>query len=260
MSTPELQFETSSNVAIVTFNRPAAKNALTWAMYEALGNACEQVDRTADIRVLVLRSAGDAFVAGTDINQFLEFSSGSDGVAYEHRLDSMVDRLERVRVPTIAQVQGIAAGAGCVIALACDLRVCTARARFGMPIARTLGNCLSGANYARLVDQLGVARTKDLLLTGRFIDAVEAQTLGLVTRLADADAIDSAVLELAEMVAQHAPATIHTTKEALRRLAVQRRLRSDDLDDLIHDCYASDDFREGVTAFLERRKPRFVGR
>jgi enoyl-CoA hydratase/carnithine racemase len=165
-----------------------------------------------------------------------------------------------VAVPTIAQVQGVAAGGGCVIALACDLRVCTPTARFGVPIARTLGNCLSAANYARLMDLIGPARTKDLLFTGRLLDAAEADSLGLVTRLAEPDAIDDAVRDLARTIAEHAPLTIRATKEAIRRIALRRRLGESDADDLVASCYGSHDFREGVAAFLAKRAPRFTGR
>jgi enoyl-CoA hydratase/carnithine racemase len=128
-----------------------------------------------------------------------------------------------------------------------------------VPIARTLGNCLSAANYARLTDLIGPARTKDLLFTGRLVDAVEADALGLVTRMADARHIDEVVRELAQAIAANAPLTIRVTKEALWRIARHRRPAGAD-DDLVSSCYASADFREGVNAFLEKRPPRFVGR
>lgn len=259
MSTSDVLFDATGPVAVVTLNRPQARNALTWAMYDALARAIETVNRTPDIRVLVVRAAGDAFAAGTDIHQFLDFRSGADGLAYEERLDGIVSRLEHVRVPTIAQVPGVAVGGGCVLALACDLRVCTPQAQFGVPIARTLGNCLSAANCARLVDLIGPARTKDLLMTGRLIDVHEARSLGLVTRVAERDAIDAVVRELADTIAANAPLTIHAARETLRRLAAHRRLPAGAIDDLITACYVSGDFREGVAAFRARRKPQFRG-
>ena len=260
MSTSEAQFESTGALAFLTFNRPAARNALTWAMYDALVDACDRVDGDESVRVFVVRAAGDAFAAGTDIRQFTGFATGDDGIAYERRLDAVIDRLERVSVPTIAQVHGVAAGGGCAIALACDLRVCTPAARFGVPIARTLGNCLSAANLARLVDLVGPARTKDLLFTGRLLDVAEASSLGLVTRIAEAAEIDAAVRELAQSIAANAPLTIRATKEVVRRIAARRRLDVPEADEVIASCYASQDFREGVAAFLEKRRPRFTGR
>ena len=152
MPIPEVQFTSEGRVAFLTFNRPEARNAMTWPMYDALAEACDLVDADQRICAFVLRGAGDAFVAGTDISQFTSFASADDGIAYERRMERIIERLEQVSVPTIAQVHGVAAGGGCLIALACDLRVCSPAARFGVPIARTLGNCLSAANCARLVD------------------------------------------------------------------------------------------------------------
>src|SRR5437763_12564541 len=163
-------FETDGPLAFLTFNRPEARNAMTWDMYEALVEACERVDRDADLRVLIFRGAGGkAFVAGTDIAQFQGFSDRQDGIKYEERLDAVLDRLERVTKPTIAQVQGVAAGGGCAIALTCDLRVATPESTFAIPIARTLGNCVSGATCSRLIDLIGAARVKELLFTGWFL-------------------------------------------------------------------------------------------
>jgi enoyl-CoA hydratase/carnithine racemase len=254
-------FETRGSVASITFNRPEARNAMTWDMYAALLEACDQADADAAVRVLVLKGAGGrAFVSGTDIAQFTGFSSRQDAIAYERKIDAVIDRLEKVRAATIAQVQGIAAGGGCVMAIACDLRVCAADARFGVPIARTLGNCLSGANYARLVDLIGPSRTKDLLLTGRLVGAEEAAAIGMATQIVDAERLDAAVETLAATLAANAPLTIRATKEAIRRIQESRRRALPDMDDLIAECYGSHDFKEGIASFLEKRAPVFTGR
>jgi enoyl-CoA hydratase/carnithine racemase len=254
-------FETDGPVAFLTFNRPEARNAMTWEMYDALVAACERVDADPDLRVLVFRGAGGkAFVAGTDIAQFQSFSDRQDGIKYEERLDGVLDRLERVTKPTIAQVQGVAVGGGCAIALTCDMRVATPESTFGIPIARTLGNCLSATSYSRLVDLMGPSRVKDLMFTGRLMDAVEAHAAGLIARLVDGDAIDRVTQDLALDIASNAPLTLRATKELIRRLAAKRRLAHGEDGDVVEMCYTSGDFREGVTAFLAKRKPRWTGR
>ena len=253
-------YTTEGPLATFTFNRPEARNAMTWDMYQALVDACDHVDRDPAIRVLILRGAGGkAFVAGTDIAQFERFHTPEDGLTYERRMDEVLDRLERVTTVTIAQVQGVAAGGGCAIALTCDLRIVTPDATFGIPIARTLGNCLSAANYSRLVDLAGPGLAKDLMFTGRFLDAAEARAAGLVTRIEPADAIEGAVREYASRIAANAPLTLRATKEAIRRIMAHRRLPADLAHDLVTMCYTSADFREGVAAFLAKRPPRWTG-
>lgn len=242
------------SICTLTFNRPQARNALTWDMYDALIDTCELVDES-DVRVFVIRGAGAAFSSGTDIEQFRDFRSGADGVAYENRLDTVIDRLERVNRITLAAVEGPAVGGGCAIALACDVRICSARARFGVPVARTLGNCLSAANLARLVDLIGPARALDVLLTARLIDADEALTIGLATRVVSSESFDAEVTRLAAELTQRAPSTVSATKALMRRLRDDRRPAP--ADDIIAACYGSAEFREGVAAFLEGRTPRW---
>jgi enoyl-CoA hydratase/carnithine racemase len=255
MPSSNVVWDIDGSVGTLTFNRPQARNALTWDMYDALVEACEQVDTTASLRVLVIRGAGNAFAAGTDITQFKEFRTGDDGITYERRLDAVIDRLEQVTRPTIAAIDGPAIGGGCAIALACDLRMCSPRARFGVPIARTLGNCLSAANIARLVDLIGTAGVKDLLLTGRMIYPDEALALGLATRVVPAGTLDEEVGALAHELCHRARSTIEATKAILRLVRDHRR--PPPADDIVAKCYGSEEFREGVAAFLEGRKPRW---
>jgi len=253
-------YDTDGPVATLTFNRPEARNAMTWEMYDDLVAACERVDSDDAIRVLVFRGAGGkAFVAGTDIAQFQNFKNRDDGVKYEERLDGVLDRLERVMKPTIAQVEGVAAGGGCAIALTCDLRVATPEASFGIPIARTLGNCLSGTSYSRLLDIMGPGAVKDLLFTGRLIGGAEAHSLGIVNRLVPGGEIEATVRALAAGIAANAPLTLRATKEMIRRILAKRRLAAGDDADMVEMCYTSADFREGVTAFITKRKPVWTG-
>ncbi|HEY7475472.1 MAG TPA: enoyl-CoA hydratase [Vicinamibacterales bacterium] len=259
MSSADARFTSNGPVGRLTFTRPDTGNALTWAMYDALAGACDRVDADRGIRVFVICSPGGVFCTGTDIRQFSSFATGQDGLAYERRVEACLSRLEAVAVPTIAQVEGIAAGAGCAIALACDLRVCTPAARFGVPIARTLGNALSIENCARLVEHVGPGAARDILFTGRLLDASEAADLGLITRLAEPGDIGRLVDGLSETIARNAPLTIRAMKAALRHVSARRRTGDPAIDDLIAACYASQDFREGVAAFLARRAAVFTG-
>ena len=255
----ELLFERDGPLALVTFNRPQARNAITWAMYDGLLAACERVDADHELRVMVLRGAGDkAFVAGTDIAQFQAFQTAEDALDYERRLDRVMDRLEAVAKPTIAALQGYAVGAGAAIALCCDLRYCTADAQIGVPIARTLGNCLSLANLARLVDAVGPARAKELMFLARLVGAEEARAAGLVNEVVPDGRLMDRVREVAQELAAHAPITLRVTKETVRRLMAERRRAN--ADDLVVKAYMSEDFKEGVEAFVARRRPVFRGR
>ncbi|HEY6211535.1 MAG TPA: enoyl-CoA hydratase [Vicinamibacterales bacterium] len=258
---PDSLFEVDAPLATLTFNRPDARNAMTWRMYESLVEACDRVDADAALRVLVLRGAGGkAFVAGTDIAQFQEFGSREDGVKYEERLDAVLDRLERVTKPTIAAVQGVAAGGGCAIACCCDLRVATPDSTFGIPIARTLGNTLSAATTSRMLQLLGPSRFKEMMFTGRLVSAAELHAAGVVNRIVDAALLDRTVRDLATEIAANAPLTIRSIKEMTRRLLSKRRLTAEEERELIDLCYTSADFKEGVTAFLAKRPPRWSGR
>jgi enoyl-CoA hydratase/carnithine racemase len=243
----DVSYERRGPAAWITFDRPEAHNAMTFAMYDRLVEHCESVDADDEVRVMVLRGAGGrAFVAGTDIRQFAEFKSAQDGLIYEARIDEVLDRLEAVRKPTIALVDGFAMGSGLAISAACDLRVITPDAKFGMPIARTVGNCLSMGNYARLAQALGAARLKDVMFTARSIGPDEALAIGFASAVVDDDA-EAHVEDLCQRLADYSPTTLWVTKEALRRARVVP-----DGDDLVLEAYGSPGFRSNVKRFLER--------
>lgn len=260
MSAEELITERRGPVRWVIFNRPEARNAMTWDMYERLVDVCKAVNQENDARAVVLTGAGGkAFVAGTDIAQFRDFKTEQDALNYEARVDHVMATLESVRVPVIAAIAGACTGAGASIAACCDLRIASPSARYGLPIARTVGNCLAMSNYVRLVALIGVAKLKDIIIRARLMDASEMLGCGLVSEVvADETALEPRAQALAEEIATHAPLTLSTTKEALRR--IRDRLAPEGSDsDLILACYTSRDFREGVEAFLAKRKPVWTG-
>jgi enoyl-CoA hydratase len=252
--TDDLLYEQRDGIGHVTFNRPQARNALTFPMYERLAEIAAD---PGEVRALVITGAGDkAFAAGTDINQFRAFSGAEDAMAYESRIDQVLGVIERCRVPTVAAIAGACTGGGAAIAASCDLRIAAANARFGFPIARTLGNCLSMSNIARLSALVGPARVIEMIFTARLFSANEASSVGLVTEvLPNHDALMARAAELAALVGSHAPLTMRATREALRRL--RDSLPPDG--DLIRLCYTSEDFKEGMTAFLTKRTPVWRG-
>jgi enoyl-CoA hydratase/carnithine racemase len=161
-------------------------------------------------------------------------------------------------VPTIAAINGFCTGGGAGIAAACDLRIGTGSTKIGFPIARTLGNCLSMSNVSRLTALIGAARVKDLIFTARLIEAAEAASVGLLGEVVeDITALDKRADEVARLLAGHAPLTLNATKQAVARL--QKRLTRDEGEDLILMCYTSQDFREGLDAFLNKRPPQWRG-
>jgi enoyl-CoA hydratase len=256
----EILYEVKGTTGIVTFNRPAAHNALTFGMYERLGEICAHVPTDGSVRALILTGAGGrAFAAGTDISLFRPFTSAQDGLDYEARMEVMFQKLESCPVPTIAAITGVCTGGAAVIAAACDLRLSTRDLKFGFPIARTLANCLSAANIQRVALLTGVGRAMDLLMTTRLIGSDEALAIGLVNELFDSpEALSARAHALAEQIGRQAPLTMRAAKEVVRRLRSHAFAVEDK--DLIALCYGSADFREGLDAFLSKRPPNFQGK
>lgn len=256
----EILYEVKDAVGWVTFNRPQARNALTFGMYRRLAEICRDAPEADGLKAVVVSGAGEkAFAAGTDIAQFRNFSSAQDALDYEAQMDEVLGAVERCSVPTIAAIHGACTGGGAGIAAACDLRIASADFRFGFPIARTLGNCLSIENLSRLSALIGAGRTREIIFTARLVGAEEAHSAGLISEiLDDRDAVMARAKELAALMSGFAPLTLQATKEGLRRL----RAKQADLDDhdLVTLCYTSEDFREGLEAFLAKRKPDWKGR
>src|SRR6266851_531794 len=252
----DLLYEVSDGIGRITFNRPQARNALTFNMYRRLAEICMAAGNDRSLKVLILTGAGDkAFASGTDINRFRAFSSPQDAIDYETRIDQVLGTLEQCQVPIIAAINGVCAG-GAGIAACCDIRIGTRTAKFGFPIARTLGNCLSMSNLGRLSRLIGAARLKEIIFTARLIEADEAAGLGLLNEVVeDRAALERRAGELARLVASHAPLTLRATKQALLRM--QPAVREDE--ELILMCYQSRDFREGMDAFLNKRQPQWTG-
>lgn len=244
-------------VLTVAFDRPATGNALTWPMYDTLVEACHLAEAHEEVRCLVVRGKGAApFASGTDIAQFATFTDGDDGVAYERRISSVLDTVAGAPVPTLAFVRGHAVGGGLLLAAACDLRVCTTTSRFGVPVARTLGNCLSQDGYDLLADRLGPSRALQMVLTGRLFDAAEASAAGFVAEVLPDESAEAGVAAMIDRVAGLAPMTLWAAKLAGR---AHRTRRPTDID-FVRDCYGSADFRDGVRAYLDHRPPTWTGR
>jgi enoyl-CoA hydratase/carnithine racemase len=245
-ATEDLLYVVDDGIVRLTFNRPQARNALTFAMYERMAEICESVNADRSIKAMILTGTGDkAFASGTDISQFRAFKTARDALDYEARIDRVLGTLEQVRVPTIAAIAGACTGGGAGIAACCDIRIGTEATRIGFPIARTLGNCLSMSN--------------DLIFKARLVEAPEALALGLLNEVVpDVATLQQRADETAKLLASHAPITLEVTKEAVRR--IRRTLSREEGEDLILRAYMSEDFREGMDAFLNKRAPNFKGK
>lgn len=258
-ATDDLLYETEDGVATLTFNRPQARNAMTFEMYDGLAAVCSGIEVGGGVKALILTGAGGrSFAAGTDISLFRGFTE-ADALAYEEKMDRVLSAVERCPVPTIAAIPGACTGGGAAIAAACDMRIATADLKFGFPIARTLGNCLSIANLARLSAIIGQARVREVIFTARLVRAEEALAIGLVNEVSDdGDALAARARELAGTLAGMAPLTLAATKEGLRRLKDEGPDAPDR--DLVTMCYGSEDFRTGLENFLAKRPPEWKGR
>lgn len=256
-----VEYQVREGVAWVGFNRPESRNAMTWTMYDALERICREADADPEVIAVVFHGCGgDAFVAGTDIKQFADFDHPDQGVAYERRIDVVLAGLETMKTPTIALLEGFCVGGGAAIALACDFRYSTPSLKFGVPIAKTLGNCLSVTNVSRFMDLVGVPRTKEILMAAKLIEAPEAAAIGLVNKVFDPADIHQQVAEIAQAFSRRAPLTVQAAKEVINRVLAHRRTPADVSDDWVRACYGSQDFKAAVNKFVTKKPFEWTGK
>lgn len=238
---------------------PGRRNAFTWTMYSELEALLDGLADRPDVRIVTMRGTPeDGFAAGTDIRQFREFDDAEDGLAYERRIGQIVAKLLAVPVPVLALVEGAAVGAGMVLAACCDVLVAEDGARFGVPIVRTLGNCVPAAVVARLRERVGPPVSDAMLLTGRIFTAQELTGTGFVSRLATPGTLKDTAQSVVTAVTQAAPLSVAGLKELSRRVEAAATPPPDE--DILRSCYGSADFKEGVAAFVDRRRPTWTGR
>lgn len=253
----QVSLEIRGNVAHITFDHVAARNAMTVGMYQSLKSICEDIAKNPKIRVAILRGAGGkSFISGSDIAQFASFKDGQDGIRYEEGIDDYLGPLATLPIPTIAVVDGMAVGGGLAIASCCDFRISTPDAKFGVPIAKTLGNCLSAANVAWLVAHLGINIVKRMLLLAEMIAAKELLQQGYLLATYEQEQLGQEAVTLAERLSKLAPITQKSSKLVLARL-IKNNLP--DCSDLISETYGSNDFQNGVASFLKGEPPIWTG-
>ncbi|MBU3628392.1 enoyl-CoA hydratase/isomerase family protein [Polynucleobacter sp. AP-Reno-20A-A9] len=253
----QVVLETQGNIAYITFDHVAARNAMTVGMYQSLKSICEDIAKNPKIRVAILRGAGGkSFISGSDIAQFASFKHGHDGIRYEEGIDDYLGPLATLPIPTIAVIDAMAVGGGLAIASCCDFRISTPDAKFGVPIAKTLGNCLSAANVTWLVAHLGINIVKRMLLLAEMIPAKELLQQGYLLATYEQEQLGQEAVNLAERLSQLAPITQKSSKLVLARL-IKNNLP--DCSDLISETYGSNDFQSGVASFLKGEPPIWTG-
>jgi enoyl-CoA hydratase len=254
-----LHVERHGSCATLTLNRPEKRNAITYDMWCRLPGILENLDQDADVKVVVIRGADEAaFSAGADISEFASLRSTEEGARrYNAATEAAEARLAELAKPSIAMVQGPCIGGGCGLAVACDLRFSDPTARFGITPAN-LGLVYSLPATKRLVDLVGPARAKYILFSGRHVTAERALEIGLVDELFEPHELAAATTGFAETVASRAQFSVRSTKRMVHLIMAGQTADNEETRGLRLDSFATDDYREGVRAFLEKRAPRFT--
>ena len=259
MTKPPIYLERSGAAGTIVLNRPERRNAISLAMWTALTDLLNEAEADDDIRVVVVRGVDDsAFAAGADIKEFESVHADPrTSRGYSAKVHEATERIASFPKPMIAMIQGPCVGGGCAIALGCDIRVADPTSRFAIPPAK-LGLVYSLLDTKLLVDAVGPAKAKDMLYTGRLIEADEALAIGLIDRIVEPAGIESETLELCEAICAGSQFTHRATKKIVRMILDGATEDTEETLTLFDDAFQGEDYREGTRAFMEKRKPKFT--
>lgn len=256
--TADISYSLDKSVAVIGFSRGQRRNAMTHEMFERLAAYCVRADGDDAAKVVLFESADPhAFIAGTDISEFCDVHDGDAGVRYERYAGEVMERVEALSKPTIALVNGHCVGGGMILASACDVRIAASDARFALPMGTTVGNCLSDRHFNLIRDMIGTSRLMSMLVGGIVMSAAEARRCGYVMQICEAEELHELGMETARKMAERAPLTVWAAREMARRA---RAASATDDTDILNRVYSSDDFREAITAFLDKRRHMWTGR